>query len=130
MKASLFLTTLLIAAFAAAGLYLLKDRFAFDFPLLFGANLFLAVVTLLSGFVSSRANPAKAASFVNGVYGGTLLRLFLIGGAAVWVILQKGTIDTRSLLLTGVLYILYTGAETFILQKAARKHKASTAVTD
>lgn len=126
MKASLFLTTLLIAALAAAGLYLLKDRFVFDFPLLFGTNIFLALVTLLSGFVSSRGNPAKTASFVNGVYGGTLVRLFLIGGAAVYIILQKGSIDTRSLLLIGVLYVLYTGAETIILQKAARKHKAST----
>ncbi len=123
MKAILLRNTLLIAAIVSIVLYLVRDRFAFDFPLVFGANIFLALVTILSGLVSSRGNPAKTASFVNGIYGGTLLRLFLIAGAAaVYIFIQKGVVDTRSLLMAALLYIIYTGAETVVLQKATRKH--------
>ncbi len=123
MRAILLRTTLLLAVLIAAVLYGIKDRFAFDFRLLFGANIFLALVTILSGILSSRGNAARPASFINSVYSGTLLRLFLVaGGAAVYIITNKGKIDTRSLLLAGALYIVYTGVETFVLQKATRKN--------
>lgn len=123
MRALLLRTTLLLAALIAAVIYLSKDRFAFDFPLLFGANIFLAAVTVLSGILSSRGNAGRPASFINGVYSGTLLRLFLVaGGAAAYIVTHKGKIDTRSLLLAGALYIVYTGVETFILQKATRQN--------
>lgn len=127
MKAALLRNTLLIAVLVTGALYLLRDRVAFDFPLVLGANIFLAVVTLLSGFVSSRGNPQRTASFVNGIYGGTLLRLFLIAGAAaVYIVMSKGQVDTRSLLMAALLYIIYTGAETFVLQKATRKGATQT----
>ncbi len=121
MKSVLLRTTLLLAVLIAAVLYLLKGRFDFDFGLLFGANIFMAVVTVLSGLLSSRGTPDRPISLINSIYSGTLLRLFLVaGGAAVYIVLQKGEVPTRSLLLAGLLYVVYTGVETFILQKATR----------
>lgn len=126
MKAVLFRSTILLALLIGGFLYALKSRFEADFALLFGANIFLAVVTLISGLLSSRGNPDRPSSFINGVYSGTLLRLFLVaGGAAAYIVSKDGQVSTRSMLLAGLLYVIYTGVETFLLQKATRKHSSN-----
>ncbi|RYD50986.1 MAG: hypothetical protein EOP52_11300 [Sphingobacteriales bacterium] len=126
MKAVHFFRNLLVLLLiSAAVIYVLPERLQFNKPLLHGGNLLLVITTALSFRIASGGNPTNPHGFVRSIYSGTLLKLFAIAAAAgIYIFMVSGAVHTPSLGILAVLYILYSGLETYGLQKLSRKGPA------
>lgn len=116
---------LLIALFLilAGALWVLQhQRPEFDFALLTAGNALLAALTAASFVAVRRGIAGRTQAFVGGVYAGTMLKLFIGGGALlVYVLLNRKDLHKPSLLVIGALYLVYTVVEKIALQRAARR---------
>jgi hypothetical protein len=120
---SRFITSVLVFLFIVTGvfLYLRSSYPDWDYNLLIGGNAFLALVTLLSFILATKPSHDRPEAFVRGVYGGTLVKLFLIaGGVLVYLLLHRHHLHKPSLAVIGGLYIIYTALETAALQRGTR----------
>lgn len=118
---------LLIAVFLilAGCIWLLQhSRPEFDFTLLTAGNALLAALTAASFLAVRRGMEGRPQAFIGGVYTGTLLKLFVGGGALlVYVLLNRATLHKPSLLALGGLYLIYTVVEKIALQRIARQRQ-------
>ena len=116
---------LLIAVFLvlAGVIWLLqRSRPEFDFTLLAVGNALLAALTAASFAMVRRGIGGRPQAFVGGVYAGTMLKLFVGGGALLaYVLLNRPQLHKPSLLAVGALYLVYTLVEKIALQRVARK---------
>ncbi len=128
MRKSTFFGIVLVVALLASGAFylLMRNGKTYDYALLFGGNALLALVTLISYYLGTATKHERAQSFVQGVYSGTLLKLFVLaGGTLAYVLVHKSSLHKASFLLVGVLYFVYTALETVALQKHTRSQRSA-----
>ena len=122
MNRFIFLLIGVFLAFAGAIWLLQRSRPEFDFILLTVGNALLAALTAASFAMVQRGIAGRPQAFVGGVYAGTMLKLFIGGGALLaYVLLNRPHLHKPSLLAVGGLYLVYTLVEKIALQRVARK---------
>ena len=128
MKAAASIRNIVLVLLLSSGiLYLLLGRLALDYPLAFGGNALLAVITIVSLLLGTSGNHSNPHAFMRGIYSGTLAKLFLIAAAAaIYIILKKGQVDKGTLGILGLMYIVYTALETAAMQRISRQAAAKS----
>ena len=115
----LFLSLMLIVFVFKAAL----QSFGFHISFLYIANTILFVLSF-SGFLLQMRGlrSANNNSFIRGVYGSLLLKIFIVLIAVfAYVFLTQGKINKPSLFTSMALYLVYTCVEVAQLMKIARK---------
>lgn len=113
-----------VTAFCIAGKnWLLKNGISPD--LLLWGNTILFVVNGLAWYVNIRSiRSASPQAPVRGMYGGFMIKFFLIAGAAfIYIMMAKKEVNKPGLMILAGLYILYAGFETRALLQTTRKKK-------
>lgn len=97
----------------------------YDYKVLLGGNIIMAVLSILSYTVVTRQlNNNNPNAFVRGVYASTFLKLFVcIVSILAYALINKPNIHKPSLFALFGIYALYTAIETSILSKTARQTK-------
>ena len=122
MNRFIFLLIAVFLVLAGAIWVVQQSRPELDFTLLTVGNALLAALTAASFAMVRRGIAGRPQAFVGGVYGGTMLKLFIGGGALLaYVLLNRPNLHKPSLLGVGALYIVYTLVEKIALQRLARK---------
>lgn len=122
MNRFIFLLIAVFLGLAGAIWFLQRSRPEFDFTLLTVGNALLAALAAASFAMVRRGISGRPQAFVGGVYGGTMLKLFVGGGALLaYVLLNRDHLHKPSLLVVGALYLVYTLVEKIALQKVARR---------
>lgn len=107
---------------------LLKDRLAekgVDWLVLFCGNFLVFAVTLAAFGLTNRAlRSEKPQAFVRAMYGGFLIKFFVLALAAfVYIMVAKKGVNKTALGACAVLYILYTAIEIRGLMQMLKEQK-------
>ena len=122
MNRFIFLLTGVFLILAAAIWFLQRTYPALDFTLLTVGNALLAALTVASFAMVRRGISGRPQAFVGGVYAGTMLKLFVGGGALLaYVLLNRPHVHKPSLMAVAALYFVYTLVEKIALQRVARR---------
>lgn len=91
--------------------------------LVLGGNLILFVVNALAWYINIRSLRSKSPQApVRGMYGGFMIKFFLIALAAfIYIMMAKKEVNKPGLMILAGLYILYAGFETRALLQTTRK---------
>lgn len=114
---------LLIGAVLSAAVQLLASTTlkGYDLSVLHIGNWIIAVVSILSYVIMQKQVNARPEAFVRGVYGGTLLKLFvLIVTFFIYVLANKETLHKPTLFVLMLFYAIYTIIEGALLSQKAR----------
>jgi len=115
------LSTILIAVLISGALWFAADHFPIDTILLQGANILLAILSLISTMIVNKQITQRPQAFVRGVYGGTLLKMFIIIIALVsYVVVNKEHFHKPSIFVVFAIYMIYATTESVFLSKKAR----------
>ncbi|MEO6833211.1 MAG: hypothetical protein ABI378_11835 [Chitinophagaceae bacterium] len=94
----------------------------YDFPALMVANLLMFGLSLIGWFMLRRRSNQRAQVFVQGVYGTTMLRLFVcIIGILAYALINKPNVHKPSLFMMFGIYIIYMAIETIYFSRITRK---------
>lgn len=96
---------------------------AYDINALLGANIILAVLSIISYIMIQRKmKQERAQAFVNGVYSASLLRLMIcLGSVFVYAYSTRAHLHKPSVFAMMGLYVLYTLVETLVMSKIVKK---------
>lgn len=98
---------------------------AYDFNALMTANCIMFLLSLIGWYMMRRKANQRAQVFVNGVYGTTMLRLFVcIIGVLAYALINKPNVHRPTLFMMFGIYILYMVVETVYFSKRTRKVEA------
>lgn len=109
---------ILLALFAA------KNALSgFDITALIGANLLLAILSLLSAMMMQRKmKEGRPQAFVNGVYSATLMRLMIcLSGIFIYAYATKDHLHKPTIFLMMGFYLVYSFTETILLSRKAKQ---------
>ncbi len=96
----------------------------FRFGVLMGANVIMAVLTLLSHRLVKAQVNKRGEAFVRGVYSSSFLKLFVcIGAVLAYALINKPNVHKPTLFVLFGIYAVYSVAETLLLSKMAREAK-------
>lgn len=119
------LPIILVSVAAALGVFfkLYCDAHpAFDLPGLLVANFLMCGLSLAGWFMLRRRSNERAQVFVQGVYGATMLRLFVcIIGILAYALINKPNVHRPSLFMMFGIYIIYMVIETVYFSRLTRK---------
>ena|SRR5690606_14419 len=97
---------------------------AYDFRLLMGANIIMALLSFITYQIVKRQVNTNPQAFVRGVYASTFLKLMVcIVGIMVYVMINRPNIHKPSLFVLFGIYAVYTFFETISVSKLARGGK-------
>lgn len=121
-----FLPALLIFIILNGSFLVFGTRFrswGFDPDVLIIGNLLIFAISVLSFFMSRKGLQAKSNHvFFRMVYGGFILKLFILATAAlIYIMLLKKDVNKPALFFCMGLYLLYTFIEVSALMKLSRK---------
>lgn len=104
-------------------LYVLhQSRPEFDFTALMVANGIMLVLSLLAWGMLRRNVGERAQVFVRGVYGATMLRLFVcLIGILSYALMKRPAVHKPSLFVMFGIYAVYTVVETMAFSRQARR---------
>lgn len=116
--------TLSICFALLLGLFAAKNALTgYDIPALVGADLLLAVLSLLSVMMMQRKmkeGPPQA--FVNGVYSATLMRLMIcLAGIFIYAYSTREHLHKPTIFLMMGFYLVYSFTETLLLSRKAKQ---------
>jgi hypothetical protein len=96
---------------------------AYDINALLGANIILAVLSIISYIMIQRKmKQERAQAFVNGVYSASLLRLMIcLGSVFAYAYSTRAHLHKPSVFAMMGLYVLYTLVETLVMSKIVKK---------
>jgi hypothetical protein len=125
MKKALVPATIVLFLILSVVFYLLcQSKPNYNFNLLMGGNIIMALITLLSYFIVKKNVGNRPQAFVRGVFSGTLLKMFIcISAILAYVMINKPNVHKPSLFVLFGIYAAYTFMETIILSRIAREHK-------
>lgn len=125
MKKS-FVSAMLIVFIALSALFFWLNNAApeYDFRLLMGANVLMAVLALAGHAIVMKQMAGRPQAFVRGVYASSFLRLMVcIGAILVYVLVNRPHIHKPSLFVLFGIYTVYSIVETWLLSRMAREAK-------
>lgn len=125
MSKNFVLIVITVFAVLSAVLYGISQTWQqFGYPLLFGANIIMATLSILTYIIVKKQIHEKPEAFVRGVYGATFLKLMIcMISIVVYVLINKPAIHKPSLFVVFGIYIIYTAVETALLTKLAKQTK-------
>lgn len=113
--------TLVFAVLSGIFFYMKTALPNYRFNVLMGANILMAVLSLVSFFLVTRELKNKPQAFVRGVYSGTFLKLLVcMASVLLYVQLNKPDIHKPTLFVLFGVYAVYSIVETALLSKLAR----------
>lgn len=120
-KLPLFLIGL-CAAIAAGAYMIWQSCPAYDFTAMIGADLLMLLLSLAAWALLRRSVAERPQTFIRGIYGATLLRLFVcLTGILTYALMNRTHLHKPTLFVMFGIYILYTSIETVIFSRTARK---------
>ena len=105
-------------------LFLLKDQLAgFDIPALIGADILLALLSIVSYIIVNRKiKEGRPQAFVNGVYSATLLRLMMcLGGIFIYAYATREHLHKPTVFVMMGFYLVYSFTETLTMTRRAKQ---------
>jgi hypothetical protein len=113
----------LITIAAVAGKTMLAQH-KIDYRVVIGANVLLFFISVLSfGMIIKALRSGRAQAFQNSLMGGTMLKLFVLGTAAlIYLFVAKEHRSIGAVFVAMGLYIVYTILDTGIALKANKQH--------
>jgi hypothetical protein len=117
----------LLSALVLAACILFKQQLAawhIDFRVVVGANLLLYFISAITFRMMLRALERKNANaFQASVMGGTMIKLFVLGAAAlIYLFVAKSNRSINAVFVSMGLYVVYTVLDTRIALKANREN--------
>lgn len=95
---------------------------AYDLPALLVANFLMCGLSLVGWFLLRRRSNERAQVFVQGVYGATMLRLFVcIIGILAYALINKPNVHRPTLFMMFGIYIIFMAIETIYFSRLTRK---------
>lgn len=116
--------TLSICFALLLGLFAAKNALTgYDIPALVGADLLLAVLSLLSVMMMQRKmKEGRPQAFVNGVYSATLMRLMIcLAGIFIYAYSTREHLHKPTIFLMMGFYLVYSFTETLLLSRKAKQ---------
>src|SRR6188768_349586 len=115
----------LVALFAAiaGGAYLLhQSNPAFDFVALIGADAIMLLLSLAAWAMLRKNVAERPQAFIRGVYGATLLRLFVcLTAVLTYALMNREHLHKPTLFVMFGIYMAYTVIETVVFSRVAKK---------
>lgn len=95
----------------------------YDIPALIGADLLLAILSLLSALMMQRKmKEGRPQAFVNGVYSATLMRLMIcLSGIFIYAYSTREQLHKPTIFLMMGFYLVYSFTETLLLSRKAKQ---------
>lgn len=105
-------------------LWLRETMPEYDFEAMMTANVIMAALSLITWLMVKAKLNGRPQSFVGGVFSSTFLKLFVcIVGILGYAMVNKPNVHKPTLFVMFGIYIVYSAAETIMLQKLARQAK-------
>ena len=125
MRKQFFIAVLVLNVILSFVFYLISTIYPdFKFITLEVANTVMAVLCLASYILVNNNITDRPQAFVRGVNSASLLKLIVCMVAIlVYVLIYRSKIHKPSIFIFFGIYMVYTGLETWILQKIARENK-------
>ena len=123
MNSRLPLLLIVIFAVITGILFLLRHYFpAFDFPALLVANTVMLLLSVAAWALLRRHVAERPQAFIRGVYGATMLRLFVcLAGILTYALLIRSHLHKPTLFVMFGIYMVYTMIETAAFSRTAKK---------
>jgi hypothetical protein len=121
-----FVSAILIVFIALSALFfgLRQSAPEYSFSLLMGANVLMAVLSLIGHGLVMKQISSRPQAFVRGVYSSSFLKLMVcIAGILIYVLVNKPNVHKPSLFMLFGIYAIYSIVETWLLSKIARETK-------
>ena len=119
------LPVFLIVLFAAiaGGSYLLHSSYpAFDLRALLAADGVMLVLSLAAWAMLRKNVAERPQAFIRGVYGATMLRLFVcLTGILTYALMNRETLHRPTLFVMFGIYMAFTVIETVVFSRVAKK---------
>lgn len=120
-KLPLFLI-ILGAAIAGACYLLWRSNPAFDIAALIVADVVMLILSLLAWSMHRRNVAERPQAFIRGVYGATMLRLFVcLTGVLIYALMIRSHLHKPTLFLMFGIYMAFTIIETLVMSQTAKK---------
>jgi hypothetical protein len=123
MNAKLPLIFIILFAAIAGGMYMLhQSQPAYDLTALIVADLLMLLLSLAAWAMLRKNVAERPQAFVRGVYGATMLRLFVcLVGILSYALLNRSTLHKPTLFVMFGIYMAYTVIETIAFSRTAKK---------
>jgi Ca2+/Na+ antiporter len=96
----------------------------YSFSLLMGANVLMAVLSLIGHAIVMKQVHERPQAFVRGVYASSFLKLMVcMAGILIYVLVNRPNIHKPSLFMLFGIYAIYSVVETWLLSRMAREAK-------
>jgi amino acid transporter len=113
---------LVCAALTALLILLFRQRPEYDLTALLTANGIMFILSIAAWAILRRNVSERPQAFVRGVYGATMLRLFVcLVGIISYAMIKKPALHKPSLFIMFGIYAVYTIIETMTFSQQARK---------
>jgi hypothetical protein len=113
---------LICAALTALLFALFRSHPEFDLTALLTANGIMFVLSLIAWLMLRRNVHERPQAFIRGVYGATMLRLFVcLAGIIIYALLKRPAVHKPTLFVMFGIYAVYTIVETAAMSRQARK---------
>lgn len=120
----LLLVFIFITAFSITGKAWLEKK-GVDQQVLIVGNIILFAVSLIAFLITSKAfRSPNPQAFVRAMYGGFMIKFFVVAIAAfIYIMMAKKNVNKPALVACAGLYIIYTGIEIRALMKLLKSKK-------
>jgi hypothetical protein len=121
-----FISAILIVFIALSALFFGLRQAApeYSFSLLMGANVLMAVLSLIGHAIVTKQMRERPQAFVRGVYASSFLKLMVcMTGILAYVLINRPHIHKPSLFMLFGIYVIYSVVETWLLSRMAREAK-------
>jgi hypothetical protein len=123
MTAKLPLILVILCVAIAGGAHLLRQSDpAYDFTALIAADIIMLLLSLAAWAMLRKSVAERPQAFVRGVYGATMLRLFVcLIGIITYALMNRAHLHKPTLFVMFGIYMAYTIIETAVFSRVAKK---------
>lgn len=120
-----FLLTIILLVIAGICFGLVRMQPRFDLTTLLVGDLIMYALSMIAWAMMRKSVAERPQAFVRGVYGATLLRLFVcLIGVLVYALMNRETLFKPTLFVLFGIYLTYVLIESFVFSNIARKNSA------
>ena len=112
-----------VCAAIAVGIYTFcKTHPAYDMMALLVSDVLMFCLSLFAWRMMRKSVSARPQAFVNGVYGATMLKLFVcLAGVLIYTLAKRPNVHKPTLFVMLGIYAIYSIIETAVLSRTAKK---------